>query len=154
MLTYIVNTLFKNGKVKESLKYAQTLKEAMNEHHQLLYNKYEIFYYNALVNNYSTFDVPEAIRLLKEMQKLENIKKLPFYELFIYVNLATSYFDIKDFSQAIKNLNKTYLMDSYTKADRALKFKIAVAELIIRYELGDLDFWKYRFDQVNKEFKN
>lgn len=153
MLTYIVNTLFKNGKVKESLKYAQTLKEAMNEHNQLLYNKYEIFYYNALVNNYSTFDVPEAIRLLKEMQKLENIKKLPFYELFIYVNLATSYFDIKDFSQAIKNLNKTYLMDSYTKADRALKFKIAVAELIIRYELGDLDFWKYRFDQVNKEFK-
>ncbi|MEX1188938.1 MAG: hypothetical protein WED33_06750 [Bacteroidia bacterium] len=153
MLTYIVNTLFKNGKVNESLEFAETLKQAMNEHHQFLYNKYEIFYYNALVNNYSTFDIPEAIRLLKEMQTLENIKKLPFYELFIYINLATSYFDIKDFSQAIKNLNKTYLMDSYEKADGALKFKIAVAELIIRYELGDLDFWKYRFDQVNKEFK-
>lgn len=153
MLTYIVNTLFKNDKIQDSLVYASKLKEAMMDYNKLLFNKYEIFYYNALVNNYSTFDIPEAIRLLKEMQNIENIKKLPFYELFIYINLATSYFDIKDFSQAIKNLNKTYLMDSYAKADGALKFKIAVAELIIRYELKDLDFWKYRYDQILKEFK-
>lgn len=153
MLTYIVNTLFKNNKVKESLKYAERLHDAMEEFNGALFDKYEIFYYNALVNNYSTFDIPEAIRLLHEMQKLENIKKLPFYELFIYLNLATSYFDIKNYNQAIKNLNKTYLMNSYAKADNALKFKIAVAELIIRYELKDFDFWKYRYDQIFREFK-
>jgi hypothetical protein len=88
------------------------------------------------------------------MQQLENVKKLPFYELFIYINLATGYFDTKNFNQAIKNLNKAYLLDSYAKADSALKFKIAIAELIIRYELGDLDFWKYRYEQVQKEFKS
>jgi hypothetical protein len=32
-----------------------------------------------------------------------------------------------------------------------LKFKIAVAELIIRYENGDLDFWNYRKDQIVRE---
>jgi tetratricopeptide (TPR) repeat protein len=153
MLTYIVNTLFKNSKVKESLAYAEQLHDAMEEYNHALFDKYEIFYYNALVNNYSTFDIPEAIRLLHEMQKLENVKKLPFYELFIYLNLATSYFDVNNYNQAIKNLNKTYLMSSYAKADVALKFKIAVAELIIRYELKDYDFWKYRFDQIYREFK-
>jgi tetratricopeptide (TPR) repeat protein len=153
MLTYIVNTLFKNNKVKESLDYAERLFEAMKEYNGALFDKYEIFYYNALVNNYSTFDVHEAIRLLHEMQKLDNIKKLPFYELFIYLNLATSYFDVQNYNQAIKNLNKTYLMNSYAKADGALKFKIAVAELIIRYELKDFDFWKYRYDQIFREFK-
>jgi len=153
MLTYIVNTLFKNNKVKESLAYAEQLHDAMEEYNRALFDKYEIFYYNALVNNYSAFDIPEAIRLLHEMQKLENVKKLPFYELFIYLNLATSYFDLNNYNQAIKNLNKTYLMSSYAKADVALKFKIAVAELIIRYELKDYDFWKYRFDQIYREFK-
>lgn len=153
MLTYIVNTLFKNGKMQESLRFAGMLKNAMQEFNKLLYDKYEIFYYNALVNNYSVIDVNKAIELLKEMQELENVKKLPFYELFIYINLATSYFDIKNFNQAIKNLNRAYLLDSYAKADAALKFKIAVAEMIIRYELGDLEFWKYRYEQILKEFR-
>jgi tetratricopeptide (TPR) repeat protein len=153
MLTYIVNTLFKNGKIDESLQYAEKLKDAMDEFHRSLYDKYEIFYYNALVNNYSTFDIPESIRLLNEMLRLDNIKKLPFYELFIYLNLATGYFDLQNYNQAIKNLNKACMVDGYAKADTALKLKIAVAELIIRYEIGDFDFWKYRFDQVLREFK-
>ena len=41
---------------------------------------------------------------------------------------------------------------SYKKADISLRFKIALSELIIRFELGDTDFWKYRYDQILKEF--
>lgn len=152
MLTYLVNSLFKNGKVQESLDFASQLQAAMKEYNNLLYDRYEIFYYNALVNNYSTFDVSRAIELLKEMQANKNLAKNPFYELFIYLNLATSYFDLKQFNTAIRNLNRLYLIDSYKNADKALKFKIAVAELIIRYELGDADFWKHRFDQVCREY--
>jgi hypothetical protein len=152
MLTYIVNSLFKNGKTQESLNFAAILHDSMEEHNRLFFDKYEIFYYNALVNNYSTADVPKAIQLLLEMQQQKNLRKVPFYELFIYLNLATSYFDLKQFNQAIKNLNKLFLMDSYKKADDSLKFKIAVAELIIRFELGDQDFWNYRKDQLTKEF--
>jgi tetratricopeptide (TPR) repeat protein len=154
MLTYIVNTLFKNGKIKESLEYAEQLHSAMEEFNQLLFDKYEIFYYNALVNNYSTSDIPKAIELLQEMLKRPNLNKVPFYELFIYLNLATSYFDLKNYNQAIKNLNKLYHIDSYKKADKTLRFKISLAELIIRYELGDLDFWKYRYEQVLREYQD
>jgi tetratricopeptide (TPR) repeat protein len=152
MLTYMVNSLFKNGKTQESLEFANILHDSMEEYNRLYYDKYEIFYYNALVNNYSIADVPKAIELLLEMQEQKNLHKVPFYELFIYLNLATSYFDLKQFNQAIKNLNKLFLIDSYKKADPSLKFKIAVAELIIRFELGDQDFWNYRKDQLLKEF--
>ena len=153
LLTYIVNTLFKNGKISESLGFAEQLHTAMDEFNQLLFDKYEIFYYNALVNNYSTSDIPKAIGLLQEMQTRPNLKKVPFYELFIYLNLATSYFDLKNYNQAIKNLNKLYHLDSYMKADKTLRFKIAIAELIIRYELGDLDFWSYRLEQILREYQ-
>jgi tetratricopeptide (TPR) repeat protein len=152
LLTYIVNTLFKNGKVQESLAFAEKLFESMQEYNRLFFEKYEIFYYNALVNNYSTSDIPKAIELLKEMQLKPNVKKMPFYELFIYLNLATSYFDLKKYSLSIKNLTKLFLLDSYKKADKSLRFKIALSELIIRFELGDTDFWKYRYDQILKEF--
>ncbi len=153
LLTYIANTLFKNGKIQDSLSYAERLRLAMEEFNQLLFDKYEIFYYNALVNNYSTSDVPKAIELLLEMQKRPNLSKMPFYELFIYLNLATSYFDLKNYNLAIKNLNKLYHIDSYKKADSSLRLKIAIAELIIRYEIGDLDFWKYRYEQVLREYR-
>ena len=152
LLTYIVNTLFKNGKVQESLAFAEKLYASMQEFNRVHFEKYEIFYYNALVNNYSTSDIPKAIDLLKEMQLKPNVKKMPFYELFIYLNLATSYFDLKKYSLSIKNLTKLFLLDSYKKADISLRFKIALSELIIRFELGDFDFWKYRYEQVLKEF--
>jgi hypothetical protein len=152
MLTYIVNTLFKNKKINESLIFAEKLNTAMKEFNNLFYDRYEIFYYNALVNNYSTYDVNKAIDLLKEMQLNKNVNKVPFYELFIYLNLATSYFDLRQFNQAIKNLNKLYLIEAFKKADETLQFKISIAELIIRYELKDGDLWKYRYDQIMKDY--
>jgi tetratricopeptide (TPR) repeat protein len=152
MLTYIVNTLFKNKKINDSLAYAEKLNISMKEYNNLYFDRYEIFYYNALVNNYSTYDVNKAIELLKEMQQNKNVNKVPFYELFIYLNLATSYFDLKQFNQSIKNLNKLYLIDAFKKADDTLKFKISIAELIIRYELKDGDLWKYRYDQIVKDY--
>lgn len=152
MLTYIVNTLFKNKKINDSLAYAEKLNISMKEYNNLYFDRYEIFYYNSLVNNYSTYDVNKAIELLKEMQQNKNVNKVPFYELFIYLNLATSYFDLKQFNQSIKNLNKLYLIDAFKKADDTLKFKISIAELIIRYELKDGDLWKYRYDQIVKDY--
>lgn len=151
MLTYMVNSLFKIGKVDESLQYSSLLYEAMQEFNNLHFERFEIFYYNALVNNYSTFDIPKAISILQDLLQNKNLRKVPFYELFVYLNLATSYFDLKQYNQAIRHLSKAYLIDSYKKADASLKFKIAIAELIIRYENGDIDFWNYRKEQIIRD---
>ena len=153
MLVYLVNSLFKNNKLKESLHYSELLHLAMEEYQRLYYDKYLFFYYNSLVINYSRLDRNRAIEILEEMKGNEKIRSNPFYEMFVYLNLAVSWFDKKDFHLSIRNLNKLYLLDGYAKADRSLQFKIAIAELMIRYELKDFDVLENKIRQVKKDFK-
>lgn len=154
MLTYLVNTLFKNGKIKQSLEYADKLKHAMEEFNRLHYDKYIFFYYNSLVINYSKIDIDKAIEILEQLENNEQLKNTPFYEVFVYLNLAIFRFEKGDFRSAIKNLNKLFIHESYKNADRSLRFRIAVAELIIRLELNDLEFLDYRTGQIKKEYKD
>lgn len=153
MLVYLVNSLFKNNKLKESLHYTEQLRLAMEEYQRLYYDKYLFFYYNSLVINYSRLDRNRAIEILEEMKGNEKIRSNPFYEMFVYLNLAVSWFDKKDFHLSIRNLYKLYLLDGYAKADRSLQFKIAIAELMIRYELKDFDVLENKIRQVKKDFK-
>ncbi|HQW22231.1 MAG TPA: hypothetical protein PLI47_02955 [Bacteroidia bacterium] len=152
MLVYIVNTLFKNSKVKESLAYANKLKESMEEFNRSFYDKYLFFYYNSLVINYSKSDRTRAIEILNEMRTIEKIVSVPFYEMFIYLNLAVSYFDTKDFHQSIRSLNKLHTLKGYTTADQSLQFKIAIAELMIRYELRDFDVLENKIRLIKKDY--
>ena len=153
MLTFLVNALFKNKKLKISLKYAEELKEAMSEYNKVLYNKYLFFYYNSLVINYSILDIDKAIKTLEELKDNDTLKNTPFYEHFIYLNLAVFWFDKQQYHNAIKNLNKLYLHNNYKNADTTLKFKIAIAELMIRYELQDYDFLEHKIVQIKKDYK-
>lgn len=151
MLTYLVNTLFKNGKLPESLHYLNLLDEAMKEFDGILKEKFDIFYYSSLVNNYTATNPDKAIGILNQLIENEYLKKNPFYGLFIYINLATCYFDLGEFHKSIKALNKLYLHDTFKKADETLKMKVCMAELIIRFELADWSFWQYRCQQIEKE---
>ena len=154
MLTYIVNTLFKNKRLQLSLVYAEQLGKAINEYDQLFYDKYAFFYYNSLVINYSVLDKDKAISILEDLKEKKFIKENSFHEIFVYLNLAVLWFDKKQFHNSISNLNKLYLHDSYKKADVTFKFKISIAELIIRYELKDLDFLDHKIKQVKKDYKD
>ena len=150
MLVFIVNTLFKNGKSKESLHYAAILHTAMEEHQKFLYGKYLFFHYNALVINYSKLDKDKAIAILQEMKANERIRSTPFYEMFVYLNLAVLYFDKAEFGQSIRQLSRLYLLDAYRDADRSLQFKIAIAELMIRYELQDEELLERKLREAKR----
>ena len=153
MLTYLVNALFKTGRYKESLVYAEKLRQAMNEFQRLHYDKYIFFYYNSLVINYSKSDRDKAISILEEMKQNAKIKSSPFYEMFIYLNLAVVFFDMQEYHKSIRNLNKLYLLEGYRAADKSLQFKIALAEMMIRVELKDFDVLEYKLRQIKKDFK-
>lgn len=153
MLTYICNTLFRNGKNAESLAYADRLYAAMKEYDRLLFDKYLFYYYNILVNNYAKTHVEKAIEILNEAKERKVIQGHPVYIGFVYLNLAVSYFGIRDFRAALKSIVKLYMLGSYKSLDAALRFKIAVAELIIRYELHDSDYIDQRIGQLRKEFR-
>ena len=73
MLTYTVNSLFRNGKFQESLLYAAQLGKEIRAYNNLLYDKYLFFYYNSLVINYSSIDKKRALQTLEEFER--EIKK-------------------------------------------------------------------------------
>lgn len=152
LLTYLANAQFKNKKFEQSLATAARLKTAMNEFGGLLHDKYLFFYYNILVIGYSEKNRDKAIEILNEAKENAVIKKLPFYLVFVFLNLTVLNFDNGNNKQAIRNLVKLTMEPGFAGLDRVLRMKIAVAELIIRFELQDIDTLERRLEQVKKEF--
>jgi tetratricopeptide (TPR) repeat protein len=154
MLTYLVNSLFKNAKIKESLSKAEELHSAMREYDGLLYDKYLFYYYNSLVINYQVTDKQKAIEVLLEAKTKKAIQELPMFIVFIYLNLAVFYFDLKNYKEARKNLAKLKREESFSTLDNVFQLKIGVTELQVFYELGDIDLFDYQLNIVNKDFKS
>jgi hypothetical protein len=152
LLTYLANAQFKNKKFEQSLATAARLKTAMSEFGGLLHDKYLFFYYNILVIGYSEKNKDKAIEILNEAKDNAVIKKLPFYLVFIFLNLTVLNFDNGNYKLAIRNLVKLTMEPGFAGLDRILRMKIAVAELIIRFELQDIDTLERRLEQVKKEF--
>jgi len=153
MLTYLVNSLFKNNKSEKSLQWAETLKLAMEEYNHLLYDKYFFFYYNALVINYSAIDPPQAMDILENLRENSKIKNNDYYIFFVYLNLAVLRFDNKEYKEASKHFNKISLLNWYKSADDSLQLKITVCELITRYQMQQYDVLIYKLEQTNRGFK-
>ncbi|MCF8459526.1 MAG: hypothetical protein K9G46_02290 [Flavobacteriales bacterium] len=152
MLTYMVNALFKNNNLEESLQWAEKLKVAMDEFDRLHYDRFLFFYYNSLVINYSKVDMEKAISTLLELEHNEKLKKTPFYIVFVYLNLSIFHFDMGNYREAIKRLNQLYHHERFGNTAEPLKFRIAILEVLIRLELGDTDFLEYRIKQIRKDF--
>ena len=153
MLTYLVNSLFKNNKSEKSLQWAETLKLAMEDFDHLLYDKYFFFYYNALVINYSSVNPTKAIDILENLRENTKIKNNDYYIFFVYLNLAVLRFDNKEYKEASKHFNKISLLNWYKSADDSLQLKITVCELITRYQLQQYDVLIYKLDQTSRTFK-
>lgn len=153
MLTYLINSLFKNGKIDQSLAYAEKLRLAMEEHAKVLFDKYLFYYYNSLVINYSVKDIEKAIATLHEARENQVIRKLPVYSVFIYLNLAVLNFERKNYKEALKHLVKPMMQDAFKHLDEAWHLKLAVFELLIRYELSDFDYLERKIIQVKKDYR-
>lgn len=154
MLTYLANAQFKNMKMEESIATATKLKQAMGEYGGLLHDKYLFFYYNILVINYSTKDRNKAIEVLDEIKENAVIMKQPHYHVFIYANLTVLHFDNQNYKQSLRSLVRVTMEEGYGNMDVNLRMKLAITELIIRYELKDEEFLEKRIEQVKKEFSN
>jgi len=154
MLTYLINSLFKNNKFTESLQIAKELRSAMLEYDGLCNKKYLIYYYNSLVINYQVTDKLKAIAILEEAKTKAEIQELPIFSLFIYLNLSVLFFNIGDFKQSKKNLIKLKLQDDFSNLDSMLQYKINIFELMILFELEDSKLFKLQLNTLKLAFKS
>ncbi len=154
MLTYLTNSLYKNGKMKESLLIAEELKKSMNEFDSILKNKFLFYYYNALVINYYKLDQEKALEVLNKAKKNSIIQSLPTFGAFIYLNMGLIYYDQKKYKTAIKQFSRLILQNDFLTLSLQFQVKILVSEIIIRYELNQIDLVEEKINFIKKKYKN
>jgi hypothetical protein len=152
MLVYIVNTLYNTRKLEMSLEYADKLKASMEEHGGMLHQKYLMYYYNALIINYSILDPNKSTEIVERVIKERTFKESPYNEFLMIINLAICYFNERRFGKALKALVGLYIHDGYAGAGAALRLRIAIFELTLRTEASDFEIAEKRIEDVRKEF--
>jgi tetratricopeptide (TPR) repeat protein len=153
ILSWIANACFKNKKYHLSLEYAEQLKSEMERFDKFLYERFEFFYYNSLVINFSVINPSKAIDILLELTKKEKMTKLHFQGVFVYLNLAVLYYMQKEYSPALKYLSRLYAYEGFKNTEVAVQLKITLGELMMRYDLNELETLEYRMKQIVKSYK-
>ena len=152
MLTYVINASFKNEKYDQSLAYIELLEKAMNEYNKLYYDRYVFFYYNTLAAVHFHSDLDKSLEILENMLDNPKISKVPMYLVYIYLNLFSFTYEKQDYRRSLQYLVKLKLQEAYKITDVSLKFKITMFEMIIRYDMGDMEVLDYRLNQCKKDF--
>ena len=87
------------------------------------------------------------------MQENEKLNTSSFYRQFIFLNLSLAWFDLKEYHKATRSLTRLYMLKDFKDINPSLKLKIAVTDVITRFELNDLETFEYKLKQLRKDFK-
>ena len=153
ILSWIANASFKNKKYHQSLEYAELLKQEMERFDGFLYERFEFFYTNSLVINYSAINPSKAIDILLELTQKEKMDKLHFQGVFVYLNLAVLYHMNKDYDKSLRYLSRLYSYEDFKNTEPLLQLRITIGELMMRYDMNDFDTLEYRIKQINKNYR-
>ena len=153
MLTYLTNSLYKNGKMKESLLIAEELNNSMSEFDSFLRNRFLFYYYNALVINYSKLDQEKALEVLNKAKRNKVIQSLPTFGSFIYLNMGLIYYDQKKYKTSIKHFSRLILQKDFINLSLQFQLKILISEIIIRYELNQTDLVEEKIKIIKRIYK-
>ena len=153
MLTYLTNSLYKNGKLEASLIIAEELNKSMNEFDSFLRNKFLFYYYNSLVINYSILDKNKALAVLNKAKKNTVIQSLPTFGAFIYLNMGLIYYDQKKYKTSVKHFSRLILQKDFLDLSVNFQLKILISEVIIRYELNQIDLVEEKINNLHTTYK-
>ena len=153
LLTYLSNCLYKTKKYKQSLKYSEELLSGMKEYDCFLHDKYLFYYYNILVLNYAKTDKEKALDYLNKASRSEVIKKIPSYNVFIYLNRSLIYYYQNNFKESQKNIARLIMQEDFSLLDKSFQLKILVTELMIRMLVSNKNL-NDKITSINKNYKS
>ena len=154
ILTYLANSQFTNGKREAALKTNRSLFEEMQAFNGLLFDKYLIYYYNSQVNMLADSQPDQAIQLLESAILEEAIVSDRVNFAYILTNLVLLYFKQEEFKKASKFLVQIKIQESFNILDMSYKLKLAVCEILTRFELEDFDYLEQLIVAFNKGFED
>ncbi|WP_047547974.1 hypothetical protein [Psychroserpens sp. Hel_I_66] len=159
----IANTLFRNKKFQDSLKYLDIMKVLMSSQRKKYYSAFKLKFALLTALNYNYKNEQEKAISILEVAKESKHQDLESL-LDIHLGLVMIYMQKSDFKKAKTIFSKFYHTDKYyiEKAGKEWTIKKNLAEIILFIELGELDliesrlksFKRFYFDylkQINQE---
>lgn len=153
IIRFICSSLCENKKHEKALAYLKTYYSAIREFNDLYYNKHVFFYYNSMANNYSVLNPNKAIEILNEAKTIDVIFNFHGHLLYVYWNLAGSYFDTRKYKEALKNIILLKELDAFEQLNNSLKIHILIFEIVLRIEEKQFEFSQKLISQLLKEYK-
>lgn len=153
LLSWIVNVSTKNKKFEQSLQYAEQLHQMILAHNRTYYEKYIWLYHQSLIINYSFLGRNlEVIELLEELEGNPKFKGNIFYDVFVYLNLAASYYCSQQINKALGNLAMILATDVYKTLATNLQLNVNILEIMLRIETEDFEYIAHRLRDIKRRF--
>lgn len=154
VLYMIANTLFRNKKFEDSLKYLELMHENMLLNRQKHYNNFKLKYNLLLALNYNFSNKQDkAIQLLEQFitsKKHIDIESL----LDIHLSLVMFYIQKSEYKKAQSIFSKFYHTDKYyiEKAGKEWVLKKNLVEIILHIELQNIDLVESRLLSFKRNY--
>ncbi len=153
LLTYLANTLNKNGKYELSLAYAERLRQELELKPSELANKYITYYYNVLLNNYSETDLDKALYTLHEMAQQDVIINDALKRVYVFSNQVIVLFHMGDYKRAMQMLLRTTMDDAFQSLNKHLRLQLEIAEPVLRLELDEPDMAVRAIERLRRDYQ-
>ncbi len=151
---WIVNSLFKTFQFEAAQPYIQQLHQSLLAYNKMSYAKYIWTYYQCQYTHFFySNQLDKAIELLEKIEEEKHHKGLPFYDVFVHLNLTTIYYCHDELTKAMKHLSSLFTKDTYNNLSTEIQFRLALVEAILHFDNQDLDFLNYRIPEVKKQFR-
>ncbi len=153
ILAWTVNTCFKNRKYEAALHYNEQLYAALMDHDKRFFEKYAWLYYQGQIINHTLLGRNKlALQVLLEIKDQPLFHKVPLYQIFIYLNLASFYYCEGDMENSLSNIALFLSSEMYDSLSPNWKLNISIVEIILHIENGDTDFAENRIRNVRRSF--
>ena len=111
-------------------------------------------YYQCLVTQYFYGDELEKAReLLEHLTEEKRPKGVPFYDIFIHLNLTGIYYCQGDLRQAMEHLARLFTKEIFNKLSKEVQLQLGMIEIILHFENDDIGFLAYKITEVRRSFK-
>jgi len=155
LINWILNTLAKNKNFKRALEYSEKLHDELLKYNKLYYEKFIWTYHQSvIVNNFFSGNLKNTIEITEELKLNPKYKGNAFYDLAIYLNLASLYYCDNKLSKSVKNLSHILTKDVFSDLAKPLKVSVSILEMILHYEKDDYEFSNMKLKEIKRKFKD
>lgn len=153
LLSWILSVLTIQKKFEKSLHYVNRLYEYLSGNKKKYYDKHIWMYHQGLISNYSFLgknkDAQELIIKIIENPKYTGHA---YYDLYIYINHALSYYNMGEFDEAITCL-RPLLTSKSEILSKSLRLRIALLELLLHTDGQNFVFAEHKVNEIRRVYR-